>query len=498
MRKLLKTVIKILDGTPQPRGKKVKRQSGQSVLEMTFITPLIIILLVGLVEIGWFARNYLTLLEVSRIGARRGAVLAGDNSPLVWNEWASLPPGASYDPRWGDYPLFADPPKYGGYSQASINNLRINVRDCNALGDRTRPDNFTGFYNLVLCQMLASLAPLQIRQGPAIPVENRTDDIVISVFAVKIVNNATPTVGGNELRLFNSFTPNEFGDGYIPVVVGRYPTKANECNMWADAGNNLVLDTIERDPFDFYRPARDQATTPPTNTFLPNSALRANENQFLATYYISLFGNQYGSYMSGVNAGRGGVDVVEVYDGSTLVGQYPLELAVLRDGIWVSPGDVPAFDPYNYPEIVRGFSYTGYHRVDLLHPTDNSLSSVCFGSEFSIVDIQRLLLNNRFLLSQAEIDAARATDPTFACVDDGSGGCANDDVRRFLADQGIVLVEVFWQHRLLLDIPIFSPIYNFLGKDRTTIYVWSAFPAPSAVPNLSFNKDVDDFLQVTP
>ncbi|MCL4253483.1 MAG: pilus assembly protein, partial [Anaerolineae bacterium] len=66
MRKLLKTVIKILDGTPQPRGKKIKRQSGQSVLEMTFITPLIIILLVGLVEIGWFARNYLTLLEVSR------------------------------------------------------------------------------------------------------------------------------------------------------------------------------------------------------------------------------------------------------------------------------------------------------------------------------------------------------------------------------------------------------------------------------------------------
>ncbi|MCL4254238.1 MAG: hypothetical protein KJ043_10720, partial [Anaerolineae bacterium] len=276
------------------------------------------------------------------------------------------------------------------------------------------------------------------------------------------------------------------------------PTKANECNMWLDAGNNLVLDTTERDPFDFYRPARDQATTPATNSFLSNSTLLPNENQFLATYYISLFGDQYGTYMSGTNAGRGGVDVVEVYDGATPVGQYPIELAVLRDGIWVSPGDVPAFDPYNYPEIVRGFSYTGYHQVDLVHPTDNSLTGLCFGSEFSIIDMQQLLLNNRFLLSQAEIDDIRLTDPDFACVDDGFGGCATDDVRRYLADQGIVLVEVFWQHRLLLDIPIFSPIYNFLGNDRTTIYVWSAFPAPSAVPNLSFNKDVNDFLQVTP
>ncbi|PJF29120.1 MAG: hypothetical protein CUN52_09995 [Phototrophicales bacterium] len=506
MRKLLKTVIKILDGTPQPRGKKIKRQAGQSVLEMTMITPLLIILLVGLVEIGWFARNYLTLLEVSRVGARRGAVLAGDNSPLVWNEWASLPPGESFDPRWNEYLSGPpEPPKYGGYNRTNIQNLRVNVRDCGALGDRSRPDNFTGFYNLVLCQMLASLSPLQMRVGPSIPVENRTDDIVISVFSVKIINNATPTVGGDELRLFNNFIDGEYEDGYIPVVVGRYPTKANECNMWVDQANpsSKALITVERDPFDFYRPNRNQATTPATNYFLPNSALLPNENQFLLTYYISLLGNQYSSYMSGTNAGLGGVDVVEVYrdEGGTSVpvGQYPLELAILRDGIWVSPGAVPAFDPYTYPEIVRGFAYTGYHRVQRqITQSGTTYESLCFGSEFSVNDIQQLLKNNRFLLTPAEIADARTSDPDFACVDDGAGGCANDDVRRFMADQGIVLVEVFWQHRLLLDIPVFSPIYNFLGNERTTIYVWSAFPAPSAVPNLRFNKDVSDFLQVAP
>ncbi len=499
MRNLLKKVIKILDGTPQPRGaKKHKRQYGQSVLEMTMITPLLIILLVGLVEIGWFARNYLTLLEVTRVGARRGAVLSGDNSPLVWNEWASLPIGESYDPQWLNYPIFADPPKYGGYNRTNIENLRKNVRNCGALGNSSIPDNFTGFYNLVMCQMLASLSPLEIRWSDAIPVDQRTDDIIISVFAVQIVNNNAVTADGDELELIDGpFTNDEFEgdgkDGYIPVIVGRYPTKANECNVWLDPTNPTVrvLNSPERDPFDFYMPYRDQGSTPGTNTFLPNSTLAPNPNQFLATYYVGLLGNQHGSMVQ-----RGGVDVVEVYDGGNIVGIYPLELAVLRDGIWVSPGEPPAFDPYNYQEMVRGFSLTGYHKVNrTLDIAGTSYNSLCFGSEFSVQDMQNLLRNNRFFLSQQEIDAIRTTNPSFNCVDDGSGGCAEDDIRRYMANQGIVLVEIFWQHRLLLDIPIFSPVYNFLGSERTTISVWSAFPAPSAVPNLKFNLDVDDFLQ---
>ncbi|HRF93754.1 MAG TPA: hypothetical protein PLZ51_01105, partial [Aggregatilineales bacterium] len=170
--------------------------------------------------------------------------------------------------------------------------MRILVRNCNTLGDTSIPDNFTGFYNLVLCQMLASLSPLQIRYSSSIPIEDRTDDIVISVFSVQMVNNSVPTVGGDELRLQNGITPNEFQDGYIPVVVGRYPTKANECNYWRDPANPtvpVVLHT-ERDPFDFYRQGVDQASTPGTNLFLSNSSITPNENQFLPTYYISLFG----------------------------------------------------------------------------------------------------------------------------------------------------------------------------------------------------------------
>lgn len=507
MRNLLKKAIKILDGTPRPR--KHKRERGQSVLEMTMITPLLIILLVGLVEIGWFARNYLTLLEVTRVGARRGAVLAGDNSPLVWNEWASLPNGESYDPQWSKYPALPDPPKYGGYNLTSIQSLRINVRECSRLGAAI-PDNFTGFYNLVLCQMLASLSPLEIRRGAAIPLEARTDDIVISVFAIHMIDNSTPTTDGEELLLVDTGPSAEIDEfephtGYIPVVVGRYPTKANECNRWVDPDNPTAPITYsnERDPFDFYRPYRDQGTVPGSSSFLPSNVLAPNPNQFLETYYVPLLGNQYASIMNDTGGRNGGVDVVEVYDGSTVVTTYPLELAVLRDGIWVSPGDVPAYDPYTYQELVRGFSYTGYHKVIRTIEVGGVVyNSVCFGSEFSLLDIQNLMRDNSFFLSADEINAIRTDpvnpNPNFNCVDDGFGGCANDDVRRYMANQGIVLVEVFWQHRLLLDIPVFSPIYTFLGTDRTTISVWSAFPAPSAVPNLKFNQDVSDFLVPAP
>lgn len=503
MRNFLNKAIKILDGTPRPKG-KVERQKGQSVVEMTMITPLLIILLVGLVEIGWFARNYLTLLEVTRVGARRGAVLSGDNSPFVWNEWASLPEDISLDPYMDDYPLLPDFAVINGVTREEIERRREYVRDCRWFGSPNPPAEFQiGFYNLVLCQMKNSLDPLVIRKDDALPLESRTDDIIISVFAIQMVHNNIPTVDGNELRLGNTLVPNEFQDGYMPVVVGRYPTKANECNMWLDATNTPVLYTAERDPFDFYGQRRNQNDSSTNLGFLANSSLLPNPAQF--NYYNSFWVDPFNT-----PAQFGGVDVVEVYrdDGGTSVpvGQYPLELAVMRDGVWVSPGDLPAFDPYNYREMVRGFAYTGYHRVGKdvtttqdVNGTPTEMVFRCYGSEFSVYEVQRLLSNNNFLLSPAEITEARQSMPNFGRICDVNGNnCVDEDLRSYLPNQGVVLVEVFWQHRLLLDIPVFSPVYNALGSDRTTIQVWSAFPAPTVSPNLKFNLDVGDFGVVTP
>ncbi|MBK8028832.1 MAG: pilus assembly protein [Chloroflexi bacterium] len=63
MLRTLAKIVQILDDTPAIYG---ERRKGQSVVELALVTPILIILLAGLIEVGWFANNYLTLLDVSR------------------------------------------------------------------------------------------------------------------------------------------------------------------------------------------------------------------------------------------------------------------------------------------------------------------------------------------------------------------------------------------------------------------------------------------------
>jgi hypothetical protein len=47
-----------------------------------------------------------------------------------------------------------------------------------------------------------------------------------------------------------------------------------------------------------------------------------------------------------------------------------------------------------------------------------------------------------------------------------------------------VLVEMFWQHEMLLQFPVFNPVVAAFGGDETPqISVWAAFPMPSVEPN---------------
>lgn len=484
MRRILRRIIQILDGTPQTYGKK---QRGQSTVELALITPLLIVLLVGLVEIGWFARNYLTLLEVSRVGARRGAVLSGENGPLVWNEWASLYgiPGneSSYDPYWATYPITNLDPAYDPIlnpTQNEILNLRIRVRNCNLLND---PDTYVGFYNLVLCQMLNSLEPLSIVRDPDLAASDfgaGLGDIIISVFAVQMVKtgpgtgvdidlNDAPTVFGNE---FKDGAGDDF-DTYIPVVVGRYPTRANECNVWRRVDNSQILlppavAPYERDPFDYLY----QNDSPLNHPGRPD----------------------------------GDVDLMLVNDPDLSDGDqgpisYPLELATLINGQWVSTG----FDPYNFAEIQRGFVYTGLHQVELTADLDDGAGGsfqaevVCFGSDKTVYWVQDMLRSADFIMSDDELAAARAIDPDFGYefIDTDGDGTAETrvevDQREYLVNQGVVLVEIYWEHQLLLrDFPVFSPILNMVNDGVAEIYVWSAFPAPTVVPEIRYNLTWND------
>jgi hypothetical protein len=69
----------------------------------------------------------------------------------------------------------------------------------------------------------------------------------------------------------------------------------------------------------------------------------------------------------------------------------------------------------------------------------------------------------------------------------------SDDPRQFYTEQGVVLVEIFWEHELLLDIPGFNPVLNFFNGRETTINVWTAFPAPDVAPELEFGLNWRDF-----
>jgi len=52
---------------------EAQRNRGQSAVELALLLPLLVLLLVGLVEVVFYARTYLVLLTATREGARVGA-----------------------------------------------------------------------------------------------------------------------------------------------------------------------------------------------------------------------------------------------------------------------------------------------------------------------------------------------------------------------------------------------------------------------------------------
>jgi len=343
MRKLIRHIIQILDGTPADYG---KHQTGQSLVELALITPILIILIMSLVEVGWFANNYLILLEVSRVGARRGTVLTGDLSPLVWNNHASLHPEIP-----GQAPLADDEHALDPFTYRS---------SC------PPPRSAVGFFNLIACQMLDSMDPLEFRQGDVDG--NDVDDIVVSVFSLQAIDRDLV-----DLKDPYPGAPT----GVNAVVVGRFPSNANECNLTAAGAVSA-----ERDPFDWSNNQDD------------------DEDQFNGPNHT-----------------------------------------------WYDPVTT------GYREKQRGFVWSGQHVV-----TDNPN---CYGSEWTIHEVEQLM-----------------NLPSFGLLPAGP-----NETRDKLPNQGLVLVEMFWQHNVLLPNPVFNLVFNMLGSSPT-ISVWAAFPVPAAEPRI--------------
>jgi hypothetical protein len=188
------------------------------------------------------------------------------------------------------------------------------------------------------------------------------------------------------------------------VVVGRYPTNANECNY---DPNGTVNMNRERDPFDY---------------------IRNNGN----LDYVMLDDN--GALSTGPNARRSNLELYTLINGT------------------------PTLDGYDtIPEKQRGFMWYGQHAA---------AGTGCTGSEWSLKDVERLINAQAF-------------------------SAGDTRTRSVIPSQGLVLVEVFWQHDTLSQFiglaPVISPVFSILGED-TTIAVWAAFPLPSVEPRIKFPK----------
>ncbi|NDJ86107.1 MAG: pilus assembly protein [Chloroflexi bacterium] len=182
----VKTLIAVLDRTPG-------QTRGQSLVELTITLPIFMVMLLGLVEIGWLANNYLTLVDVSREAGRYGSVRDPVENWVPGNELTYQ--RMDCDDEQGSYN------KYRGEFEPSYPGPTV-------AGFSDGVDGPLDFYDGVACAVVTNMLPMEF--------DDSVDDIAVSVISYAIVDT---------------------GGGPRASVTGRFPARSNEC---ADDG---------RDPF---------------------------------------------------------------------------------------------------------------------------------------------------------------------------------------------------------------------------------------------------------
>ncbi|MFZ4828278.1 MAG: TadE family protein [Phototrophicaceae bacterium] len=211
MRNFARTLIRILDGTPIEYG---KHHRGQSTVELALMLPIFLLMVTGVVEIGWYTNNYLILLEVTRVGARFGTIQEGATAVFSWEK--------DLDNRNGTLA-----PLVVGTAADDPTHPSQRFRDC-------RNSTDIGFYKIVVCVMLDSMSPLTLSTDTAIP-----DDIVVSVVSFNQILPQADYAANATAQAFVAASQGTLGDTAQLIVTGRYPSNANECES-----------VSEHDPFD--------------------------------------------------------------------------------------------------------------------------------------------------------------------------------------------------------------------------------------------------------
>lgn len=82
-------IVKLKKNIPEPKQAKWLEETGQSLVEMAITAPILVFLLIGVFEVGWAIRGYLTLTngsrEITRFSIRQGYLdySTKDNNPFT-------------------------------------------------------------------------------------------------------------------------------------------------------------------------------------------------------------------------------------------------------------------------------------------------------------------------------------------------------------------------------------------------------------------------------
>jgi len=506
MRSPLKKIIEILDGSPAEHG---RREGGQSVVELAVVMPILLLLLVGLIEMGWFTNNYLILLEASRVGAREGTKQVGDSSPFNWeegtvtiqeddNETVGVDESRDLDTISG---IIA--PHALRVQGVDVTEMRIGgtyedsvlARGATA-SDETPCEVFLiGFYTNVACATLESMAPLDqtvimtpledmlppgdtdedgdVEDPNALP--HPWNDIVVSAFSLNRIPAVIPGGCSGDVACINTNS-----------LAGPYRTKTGNGVDAINAAWDALIDSAEDDidaiqadaslteeeketaiaelladieRYESYKInytlADRQEEAPSDNTaaaqVMVTGRFPSNANECQSDWRDPFDINDNGQY-----------DAFEIDDARLNVLNRG---GVLMDRAATDQPDVGG-------ESLRGFALTGKWRA--------TNTEGCRGSEWDLLRIERLV-------------NLRSQDPTEA------------DTLRLPERQGLVLVEIFWRHELLIDLPLFDTMLTMFGAGGAGreegnevaegyIKVWAAFPMSTVNFDLDLDQICDDLL----
>ncbi|MDX2159776.1 MAG: TadE family protein [bacterium] len=441
MNRMWSRLLEILDGTPAvyaPAAPMNKRR-GQSLVEMALLTPIVFILFAGLVEIGWLANTYLNLLDITRYGARYASTLSDDRSPFFWEDRSSYVPNDNvpslYEMR------YSSPAQ-----EVTENFLRRQQREDWGVAFDSQPLNppveaaFSvcgsdneQFYSDVVCRMILSLPDIRTSQPTRFNPYNGVDDVIVSAFSLELVDvPADPNPGSTEDRWSDPAVRPLSANLPQLMVVGRYPTNANECQANEDGTlNPFVFDL--RDPFDVNNNGKVDTRSAP-----------------LAATNPSLYNQNNFSELEGFDANTG--TVVRISDGGT-------------------PTDFTDDTIDSNIEKQVGFQWYGNNVIP---------DTGCIGSTWTSARIEQLLNLPNYELVATATPGGSVGFPTATPMPDA-------ERRRMLPSQGVVLVEVYWEHQILLPIPVLSPVYEAISRDGTPdLYLWAIFPLPSTDPYIEF------------